>query len=141
MDIISVKPNELRLGNYINIIVGDQRNFTTLVVSSIGSNIFAQTPNGKNISGLYNDFAGIPLNEEWLLKFGWIWNEECASYEKYPNGDARMNLYFSKVNGSYTMANDVIKALIASRIFYVHQLQNLYFALTGEELTINENYK
>ncbi len=26
-----------------------------------------------------------------------------------------------------------------TKIYYVHQFQNLYFALTGEELTINEN--
>jgi len=84
----------------------------------------------------YEDSNPIPLTEEWLLKFGWIWNEECKSYEKYPNGDARMHLQFRDISGSYTMFNYVLKALITERIYYVHQLQNLYFALTGEELTI-----
>jgi len=78
----------------------------------------------------------IPLTEEWLLKFGWIWNEDCNSYEKYPNGDVRMNLQFRDVSGSYVMFNYILKAMIADKIYYVHQLQNLYFALTNEELTI-----
>lgn len=86
-----------------------------------------------------NELFGIKLTEEWLVKLGWVWNEECNSYEKYPAGDARMNLQKRELNGSYTMFNYVIKAMIAEKIFYVHQLQNLYFALTGEELTIKEN--
>jgi hypothetical protein len=38
----------------------------------------------------------------------------------------------------YVSQNDSIPHTIASNIMYVHQLQNLYFALTGEELTIKE---
>ena len=83
-------------------------------------------------------FEPIPLTEEWLLKFGWVWNEEMKAYEKYPNGDARMDLE-KMIGGSYRMFNYVLKALIAERIWHVHQLQNLYFALTNEELTIKQD--
>ncbi len=78
----------------------------------------------------------IPLTPEILEKCGWVWNEECNSFEKYPNGDARMNLQ-KKFNGGYTMFNYVIKALICENIWHLHQLQNLYFALTGTELEIS----
>lgn len=84
----------------------------------------------------WNNIKPIPLTEDWLLKFGWVWNEECKSYEKHPNGDIRMNLQYRDLSNSYTMFNYVLKALIAERIFYVHQLQNLYFALTNKELEI-----
>lgn len=86
-----------------------------------------------------SNITGIPLSESWLERMGWVWNEACKSYEKYPNGDARMNLQERPLNGSYTMFNYVLKAMIAERIYYVHQLQNLYFALTGQELEIKEH--
>lgn len=79
----------------------------------------------------------IPITTEWLEKFGWVWNEECKSYEKYPDGDARMHLSL-KMGGSYTMFNYVLKAVIAERIYYVHQLQNLYWCLCGKELTMKK---
>ena len=63
-------------------------------------------------------FSPIPLTEGWLLEFGineiikldiGIWN----------NGDAIYLMYGNERSVS---------------LKYVHQLQNLYFALTGEEL-------
>lgn len=80
------------------------------------------------------EVSGIPITEEWLERFGWVWNEECDSYEK--QGEVRMNLQFNDVSHSWTMFNYVIKAMICERIYFVHQLQNLYHALTGEELKI-----
>jgi len=82
-------------------------------------------------------FEPIPLTPEILDSAGWVWNEECKSYEKYPNGDVRMNLQFRESNGSYTMFNYVLKAMIFDKIYYLHQLQNLYWCLTGKELEIN----
>jgi len=121
-----MKASELMLGNYIQYLSGD-----IFQVSAVDFEIIEQVAD-------YLKPKPIPLNEEWLIKFGWIWNEECKSYEKYPNGDARMNLQWRDLSGSYTMFNYVLKALIAERIYYVHQLQNLFYALTGEELTINQ---
>jgi len=124
-----IKPNEVRKGNlitYDGIIfeihtIADE--FPTLNTSEFGIGVV----DWKNINP-------IPLTEEWLIKFGWIYNEECKSFEKYPKGDVRMNLQYRDVSSSYTMFNYVLKATIATRIFYVHQLQNIYFALTKEEL-------
>jgi hypothetical protein len=73
----------------------------------------------------------IPLTLEILEKCGWVWNEECKSYE---GKDVRMNIQLNEISGSYTMFNYVLKAKIADKIYHLHQLQNLYFALTGEEL-------
>lgn len=124
-----IHPNELRRGNYV------------------------ETPNGiKQIRYFVKDIANfdngecwscevlnpIKLTEEYLLKFGWVWNKECNSFEKYPNGDGRMYMRFRDVSNSYVMFNYVLKSLTAERIWYVHQLQNLYFALTGKELDIKE---
>lgn len=70
----------------------------------------------------------IPLTEEWLLKFAF------ENWDKNKWVDLNSVLTLSK-NG------DNFSCLFNQRhidIFYVHQIQNLYFALTGHELKIKE---
>ena len=77
----------------------------------------------------------IPLTKEWLVKFGFdfsidtwylkgvaIWETECC--------DAKGN----EEIGFFYELRDV--GMMDMNIKYVHQLQNLYFALTGQELKI-----
>lgn len=69
----------------------------------------------------------IPITEEWLLKFGFekIENLDCLEFYK---DDVS---FFINLNGIY------LKYVTARiHIKHIHQLQNLYFDLTGEELTI-----
>ena len=61
----------------------------------------------------------IPLTEEWLLKFGF----EKAYETCYQYKDFILNDKFIMMDIDITV-----------QLKYVHQLQNLYFALTGEEL-------
>ena len=71
----------------------------------------------------------IPLTKEWLLKFGF--DEHAIGYY---NKDFIIFLSYSNTGlHQYRLRdfNTIIK--------YVHQLQNLYFALTGEELTLKDN--
>jgi hypothetical protein len=83
-------------------------------------------------------WRAIPLTEEWLLKFGfapyalqgWFQNTISEHLSIHINRSMQVCLYA----GEYI---DGDGALLES-IQYVHQLQNLYFALTGEELTIEE---
>lgn len=85
------------------------------------------------------EYQPIPLTEEWLLKFGFEGKvsktSNCGNY--YLNYDAEyghhdMALWYQRGSWcfSHTGRFTVLK--------YVHQLQNLYFALTGEELTIKK---
>jgi hypothetical protein len=125
-----MKATELRIGNMVEL-NGEFLPAGLGVIESINAQ-----ENKLELHWGYNcKFKPIPLTEEWLLKFGWIWNERTKSFE---NTDTRMHLEYRKLNGSYTMFNYVLKAKIAERIWHVHQLQNLYFALTGTELTIKE---
>lgn len=89
------------------------------------------------------NFCGIQLTEEWLKMFGleptysphhkqWIevYREEPLFYMQAPKGFEEgffIDLYLD--HDIYDRTKYAIK--------YVHQLQNLYFALTGEELTID----
>ncbi len=85
-------------------------------------------------------FEPIPLTDEWLVKFGFkieIYTESIIA-TKLCNNNPDFSLltmvgwkYFTFTTNVYNGNNEYCKDII-----YVHQLQNLYFALTGEELTI-----
>ncbi len=75
----------------------------------------------------YERVKGIILTEEWLEKFGFkrsgLYNlkDEVYIYDEYGLIDTGFEYRFN-----YTQI----------KLKYVHQLQNLYFALTEEELEI-----
>jgi len=74
----------------------------------------------------FSEFQPIPLTEEWFLKFGLLKTKE---------GIILMGCYQIVANEEswrIILKNGVL------HIQYVHQLQNLYFALTGEELKQQE---
>lgn len=72
----------------------------------------------------------IPLTEEWLLKFGFkkewgkLYQIEANYFPVFM--DDNVTWYYSADCYHYT----------GKALEYVHQLQNLYFTLTGEELKI-----
>lgn len=70
-----------------------------------------------------NSCKPIPLTEEWLLKFGF----DKIDFQFIKNG-----IKLFPIRDLYYRGNFPIK----SDIKYVHQLQNLHFALSGKELII-----
>ncbi|MEO6522208.1 MAG: hypothetical protein ABIN91_11055 [Mucilaginibacter sp.] len=96
------------------------------------------------IAGKYFDLDTIPLTPEWLIKFGFIRSSSTSELWSYGNtmliwkteyeSDMLDNYYEFRfgITSSYGAHRQV-------RLDYVHQLQNLTFILTGEELTIKEN--
>jgi hypothetical protein len=74
-------------------------------------------------------FKPIPLTEEWLLKFGF----EQKSLHYFKENIFVITLedgYFECLLGNYEV-----------KLKYAHELQNLYWALSGKELTIKEGTK
>ena len=77
--------------------------------------------------------GGVPLTEEWLVKFGF--------FEKYKSCFNRWNKKGFSLNDNEDDNGDLQGVFYYDfklEIKHVHQLQNLYKALTGEELTIKE---
>jgi len=78
----------------------------------------------------------IPITKEWILKFGFKEPKYTSIYSielKYDfnfTGYLDYNLETKSINLSY--------GFWVTNCLYVHQLQNLYFALTGKELTIQK---
>ena len=71
----------------------------------------------------------IPLTEEWLLKFG---------FDNKHNKDKFTIILKGKLNYEKGRTYFNSWTILEKQPDYVHELQNLYFALTGEELTLNE---
>lgn len=79
----------------------------------------------------FKSISPIPITEEWLLKMGFI--EDSVQYED------QEDFYFFKkdvfyIDGNSLQPYDAGFPIANYKIEHVHQLQNLYFALTGEEL-------
>lgn len=129
-----IKPQDFRLGNILNVrCVSDEckglDDFTPWQI-----NIY----NLKDIVDENTDFEYKPieLTEEWLLKFGFNKSGEDDLYihtNSYTNGLSYYDdtLHFCVEGESHPIYH----------IQYVHQLQNLYYSLTGSELTIKDNTK
>ena len=144
-----MKAEELRIGNYVCLKYMSSK---ICVIESIERNkciLYIEKDDIRNNTiNVY--IKPIPLTEEWLLKFGF--NVDRGEYSKFLNVDhlkhvKSVDLYSWFEDGceyalfSVRETDDedrVYDSLLPRRIEYVHQLQNLYFALTGEELTLKE---
>lgn len=114
-----MEANELRIGNFV---------YTRNSYSEIG--------NSREI-GNYYEFEPIKLTDEIKEKCNL---KDCDnSYYKYLKLSenkyliiSRKNIvYLSDCNGLYDMYVEI------NELEFLHQLQNLYYALTGQELEIN----
>jgi len=108
-----MKANELRIGNWIE---HNQYPNDTVII---------RIEDGKHIDEAIRLNANpLPLTEEWLIKFG---------FEK-------RSLHYFKKDGIILSVEDFYYECFLSSnsviIKYVHQLQNLYFALTNQELEV-----
>lgn len=75
----------------------------------------------------------IPLTEEWLFKFGFKFDGHCSWWK-----NELIELTIDTGEDEYSVFNNNGDYITLKGIKYVHSLQNLYFALTGEELEIKQ---
>ena len=108
-----MKAQELRIGNLFI----DEKSKTIISVIGLTEQIITFSGHFKN------DWQAkpIPLTEDWLRKLGV--KDSVWVFELFNNGG---EFHISTENGDWIFIN------------YVHQLQNLYFALTGDELSIKD---
>jgi hypothetical protein len=107
-----MKASELRIGN--------------LVYDNLGGTLKIK---GISLESDLSHIKPIPLTEEWLLKFGFEW-------KNFAFRDGTFTVRYQKEFYVYLSVEGVRPIQI--KLDYVHQLQNLYFALTGEELVVKE---
>ena len=115
--------NEMRIGN---IMLDDEYNVVN--VERINSDrIHEFTMVSQNNGRIYpSNIYKIPITKQWLEKLGFV-NTNTTEYPNYTKGVYKCLWR----NGKTNICNNhgFIKDLK-----YVHELQNLFFALTGKEL-------
>ena len=133
-----MKANELRIGNLYNQF-GNIHQVNGHIISEL-----EKAPQGQLWC------KPIPLTEEWLLKFGFEKSQEQWYTIKYFTD---CNLATEQMAITYNLSSnrcavfdaieetDIVNILsypiyTSKKVLYVHELQNIYFALTKKELTM-----
>ena len=139
-----MQANELRIGNWVKI--GDTYRYLNLLYSVDGVFVIATLPSGfsSGYGGMSDPLSKaqhIPLNPEILEKCGF---KEDDTYK------SELFIYLRKHEHdidkiTFSKSDSFIRVEFAGRrptpgllrhIKYLHQLQNLYFSLTGKELEV-----
>ena len=129
----TMKATELRIGNWVKMKKSDPiENYQI-------SAILEKGVNSGSVGMLYEIIEPIPLTEEWLERFGFEKDEE---YDEGGLVDYRMTLMKGSLEfvsfWNSEQLTGVNQPQTGIDVEYVHQLQNLYFALTGQELQTDE---
>ncbi len=120
-----MKATDLRIGNYVNYLGEVQE------VTGIDSEyVYLDTITFDYVE--HDEIEPIPITEEWLLKLGFEPEEEDSAY------------YFSE-ECEYLQVVNYVDGFVFEKentelvsLNYIHELQNLYHAITGNELEIKE---
>lgn len=115
-----LKYNELRIGNIVWL-VSKSKEWEILSGQEIDTGCDS------------NDFKPIPLTEEWLVRLGFV---SDPYHDMYRKGFLMLNC--DKTRGKLELWPDNITGKVLY-LKHVNQLQNLYFAITGEELELKKS--
>ncbi len=120
-----MKASELRIGNWVNLY--DDYNSQVTGLTNTKKVWCVSDPTDEECAWSTDKIKPIPLTEEWLLNFGFEIEE----------GDFMTLNYKGVFLSSTTPFKEVVcESYHESTIQHVHQLQNFYYAITGEEITI-----
>ena len=128
-----IKVNELRVGNLV-IYTQDNDELPVLKIDGDSKRIFLDLLLGVNMEVREQDIDPIPLTPKWL--------EKCRFEQRGKSSDYKYGRYWviddfeivESDQGGYLLFGS--EWPLGKSFNHVHQLQNIYFALTGEELTI-----
>lgn len=119
-----MKATELRIGNWV------RWNYE----EGLEGNVYI-VEHGYELDDISNNpnmVKPIPLTEEWLERFGFISDPYQDMYIK-----CWLKINCDKTRGKLELWVENINSKVVY-LEFVHTLQNLYFALTGEELELNK---
>lgn len=132
-----INENELIHGVLINGIYQNEETDVEYIdiCKFIGYNPFDKYVHVESKSGIeeFIRFEPVPITEDLLIKLGFEYikvNHPIPNHKSFEREDFYLKIYNS---------SDIIKIwykemVIDNNYYHIHQLQNLYFALTGKEL-------
>jgi len=131
-----MKASELRIGNFVQ----DKKykrawrinHFLGVQVVEVDHWMFEYETDDCHEPNIY-DLEPIPLTEEWFERFGFEWNHSRTAMI-ISFGTSKKIVWESKIPKKVYVA--IGREMEQVNTNGVHKLQNLYFALSGEELTL-----
>jgi hypothetical protein len=113
--------NELRIGNHYD---------HNGEIKTVTPNTILEVWEAKR-----NWCKAIPITEEWLLRFGFTFGIKLQDFVKgkYQFTQLKNNILYGEFS-----EEGIFYFNTKTKLQHVHQLQNLYFALTGEELVVSD---
>jgi hypothetical protein len=111
---------ELRIGNYYD---------HNGEIKTVTPNTILEVWEAKR-----NWCKAIPITEEWLLRFGFTFGIKLQDFVKgkYQFIQLKNNILYGEFS-----EEGIFYFNTKTKLQHVHQLQNLYFALTGKELVVS----
>jgi hypothetical protein len=140
-----INTNEVRVGNWLDIseasqlVINNGKGPVIVVVREQYGRVEAIEEKSILAGGFHVKESGkpIPITPEILKKAGFTNGQYHTGY--FYHLDIGAHLVSGRdAEGSISFALEVADDIrVSEPFYYVHQLQNLFFALTGEELQIN----
>lgn len=150
-----MKAEELRIGNFVK----NKLSSTVIVDGITPCGINPYNKNYEDTMSWEYEFEKdgdcklifpLPITEEWLLRFGFTKVPDGTFEQRFDykyrgvTNSASLTILWNEENtpcsliktNPYQERPDIDQFCTLRDIQHIHQLQNLFFALTGEELTI-----
>jgi hypothetical protein len=130
-----MEAKDLRIGNLVNHSV-----FGNCKITALDYEMICIQRNDEDIKEWFDtiEYRPILLTEEWLLKFEEFTKTDKEGTPCFFNGDNIMLFDRGSYFDAYLHSEYNGNVFFATRLFYVHQLQNFYHSIERQDLTIKE---
>lgn len=134
-----IQPHELRIGNYVT-----QKTLGIIKITGIDEDYIYTTYDNSDYYFKSSKINPIPITEDELIKLGFE-KRESLSYNDWYIGinpitrDWLFYITWLKNPESINAPNVPFYKNGFHKLTYIHELQNLYFALTNQELTYKKD--
>ena len=133
-----MEASELRIGNWVNSIKFNQP--VQLELADFGE-AYAHADGSNSLEWFETHLEGIPLDEQWLERFGFEWETSKKTHIELKLGDENIIAFYfqeKEIKLLQFYSTGPIGYIEFNPPEYVHQLQNLYFALSNTGLKVKE---
>lgn len=136
-----MEKNEIRIGN----IIYDSLNQSYDVIIGINNNDTVDFPFELNNDIRFVD--GIKINSDIIKTLGFIQDNPTEEFYVKTYNDPldknyiKMTMFFANNKWTLCVIFGEVSSTVINDIKYVHQIQNAFFMVTGEELDINNLLK
>ena len=127
-----IAANELRMGNWVK--SNNPHDGRFVKFKYFHEDLHVAFFYKEAIGAFTKDIVGIPLTPEILEKCGLKNGNSELDRNVFYSTNKHLAQFSVNISGSFGIYVGVFIALRSVHLEHLHQLQNLYFALTGEEL-------